>query len=186
MSELDEAFARTRVGSSSDFTTWVRMTEMPLRRSLRPFAAAVDVEAVLQEGLLRMWTLAPTLELDGENASLHYALRLTRNLALSEVRRLKRVDDTHARALEDAQSPGVVMDDQPDPALARAIERCVSELPHRPRAALMARLRPAPDKALAKMLDMKLNTFLQNVVRARRLLRDCLEEAGVQLREYLT
>jgi len=30
---------------------------------------------------------------------------------------------------------------------------------------------------------MKVNTFLQNIVRARRLLRDCLRRRGVPLEE---
>ncbi len=36
-----------------------------------------------------------------------------------------------------------------------------------------------PDRSLAEALGMRLNTFLQNVARARRLLADCLREAGV-------
>ena len=51
-------------------------------------------------------------------------------------------------------------------------------------AAVAARLAAGgaePDEALAEKLGMRLNTFLQNFTRARKLLRACLEKAGVQL-----
>ena len=38
-----------------------------------------------------------------------------------------------------------------------------------------------PDRSLAERVGMKLNTFLQNVTRARRLLADCLRRRGVDL-----
>ncbi|MHC4210719.1 MAG: hypothetical protein ACYSWT_13510, partial [Planctomycetota bacterium] len=69
MSAIDDAYERTQEGDQEAFTSWVRLCETPLRKSLRPFAPYVDVESVVQEGLLRMWTLAPTLTLEGENAS---------------------------------------------------------------------------------------------------------------------
>ena len=87
MSEIDALFRRTRAGEHDAFTAWVRLCEMPLRNSLRRFARAVDVEAVLQEGLLRMWRLAPTLELEGKDASLRMAHTIVRRLAISEARR---------------------------------------------------------------------------------------------------
>ena len=56
----------------------------------------------------------------------------------------------------------------------------------RPRKAMEARLQGAtPDRDLAEELGMKLNTFLQNIVRARKALAGCLEESGVRLAEYL-
>jgi DNA-directed RNA polymerase specialized sigma24 family protein len=66
--------------------------------------------------------------------------------------------------------------------LRRAIGECRDKLPPRPRQALDARLTGAgghDDDDLAAGLGMRLNTFLQNVTRARQLLADCLGRRGV-------
>ena len=56
------------------------------------FARAVDVEGVVQETLMRMWLHARDRgrELEGENASLRFAVGVARNVARSEARRLRR------------------------------------------------------------------------------------------------
>jgi RNA polymerase sigma-70 factor (ECF subfamily) len=38
-----------------------------------------------------------------------------------------------------------------------------------------------PDETLAEHLSMRLNTFLQNFTRARKLLAKCLEERGIHV-----
>jgi hypothetical protein len=48
-----------------------------------------------------------------------------------------------------------------------------------------ARLRGGPDRDLASSLGMRLNTFLQNIVRARTLLSRCLEAAGIRIEDRL-
>ncbi len=184
MSEIDQLYRRTREGDREAFTSWVRLCEIPLRKGLRPFAPAVDVEAVLQEGLLRMWRLAPRQELKGNDASLRFALRLVRNLALSEAKRLGRLTPVELDGLErmpDCQGT----DPEPDEVLHSAIRTCLDKLPRRPKEAIDARLRGGADRDLAEGLGMRLNTFLQNIVRARRLLAGCLRAAGIRLEEYL-
>ena len=84
MTQVDTAFRAVSRGDHGAFARWVGLVEIPLRGSLRRFARQVDVEAIVQEGLLRMWRLASRVELEGEDASLRYALRLVRNLALRE------------------------------------------------------------------------------------------------------
>ncbi len=182
MGETDLAFRRARSRDHEGFTDWVRRVEVPLRASLRRFARRVDVEAVLQEGLLRMWVLAPTLVLEGDDASLRYALRLVRNLALREAERLGRFDPLDPAGTENSTEATVDPEPPSDPALRQAILDCIARLPQKPREALLARLRGqglAPDRALAERLRMSLNTFLQNVVRARRHLARCLESRGI-------
>jgi RNA polymerase sigma-70 factor (ECF subfamily) len=74
----------------------------------------------------------------------------------------------------------------PDPLLRRHIEECKERLPDRPAQALDARLGAAGgerDDHLAATLGMRLNTFLQNFTRARKLLADCLSAHGVNLTE---
>ena len=187
MSAVDVAFWRARSGDHEGFADWVRLVELPLRTSLRRLARRVDVEAIVQEGLLRMWLLAPTLALDGEDASLRYALRLVQNLALREAERLRRFDPLDPAQLEHSPELVVAPDPPPDPSLRRAILDCISRLPQKPREALQARLAGRgvePDRALAERLRMSLNTFLQNIVRARRHLARCLESRGIAQGEY--
>ncbi|MGI9333712.1 MAG: RNA polymerase sigma factor [Gammaproteobacteria bacterium] len=185
MTPVDRAFVLTQSASHEGFADWVRLCELPIRRGLRAYAAAVDVEAVLQEALLRMWRLAPTLELEGDDASLKFALRMAKNLALSEARRVPFQSlDEHPELGISGSDP----DPQPpvDPALRRIIQKCMQALPRRPYEALMKRFDCKPDNALATELGLRKNTFLQHIVRARKLLAGCLERNGVDLEEHLT
>ncbi len=180
--EVDRAYRAVQAGDADAFAAWLRLVELPLRASLRSFATVVDVEATLQEGLLRMWTLAPTLELTGSNASLRYSIRLVRNLALEEARRLRRQITVEMERLAALAAEQIVPATPPDPGLRRLIEQCIELLPRRPREALRARIIEGGvrhDRDLAAELHMKLNTFLQNIVRARRLMRTCLERHGI-------
>jgi DNA-directed RNA polymerase specialized sigma24 family protein len=186
---IDETFRQARLGDGEAFAAWMGMVEIPLRRSLQRYARAVDVEVVVQETLVRMWIFAldPKRELTGDHASLRFAHRVARNVALEEMRRYRRDNLVELETLE-GLAEGQIAAEMPDPALARAIEDCLDRLPAQPRSALSARLRDGsqPDRELATRLRMKGNTFLQNIVRARKLLRNCLEERGVRLAEILS
>lgn len=175
-------------GDAQAFGQWASACETELRLSLRTFAAAVDTEAVLQEGLLRVWQVAPRHEPDGRpNSLLRLAVRITRNLAIDETRRLKRAsvsldEDRFARDLDRlAEAPAA-----PDPLLRRLIAACRDKLPDKPSAALRARLESSgglSDLDLAKDLGMTKNTFLQNFTRARKMIARCLSESGVELNQ---
>jgi DNA-directed RNA polymerase specialized sigma24 family protein len=184
MTETDQAFQRARERNAAAFADWVRLVEIPLRRSLRRYARLVDVESVMQEGFLRMWMLAPTLELVGENASLRYAHVLINNLARGEARRLARETSLDPEEMEALPEARVEPDAAPDPLLRRVVLGCLERLPPQPRSAILARIRDGglrPDRALAQALNMTTNTLLQNIVRARRLLIRCLKAQGVTL-----
>ncbi len=167
------------------FGQWMAIAEEPMRASLRSFASVVDVEAVLQESLLRVWTVAPRFVRDGKpNGLLRLGVRIARNLAVSELRRTKSrpmspddLEDLEGRA--DVHEPA-----EPDPLLRRTIEECREKLPGKPREALDARLSSGggdEDLELAMRLGMTLNTFLQNFTRARRFLHECLKKHGVTI-----
>ena len=185
MNDLDRHLSGIAAGDVDAFGRWLAEAESPLRNSLRRFAASVDTEAVLQESLLRVWQVAPRFEPDGRpNGLLRLGYRITRNLAISEVRRarVKPVDPALLAAGIDAQTQS--MPAPPDPHLRAQIERCRDQLPARPALALDARLSSrggVPDADLATSLGMKRNTFVQNISRARKLLADCLEKHGVDL-----
>jgi RNA polymerase sigma-70 factor (ECF subfamily) len=167
-------------GDPDAFARWVAGAERPLRQSLRRFAASVDTEAVMQETLLRVWVVARRCAPDGQpNSLLRFGLRIARNLALSEIRRNRaaRIDD----GATDPPAPEPAL---PDPALRRRIRECLDKLPRKPAAALAARIESAgahPDLRLADRLGMRLNTFLQNITRARRLLARCLQQSGIEV-----
>jgi DNA-directed RNA polymerase specialized sigma24 family protein len=182
VSQVDEIYRQVQKGSHEAFASWLALCEMQLRKSLQPFATLIDDESVLQEGLERMWLLAPKLKLKGENASLRFALRLMRNLAISEIRRRRReVPWEPGHSDEGFSGP----DPPTDPAVMRAIRKCLDKLPSRPSEALLARLRAGPDRELARGVGMKLNAFYKNIGRARKFMEECLRGAGVVLEEYL-
>ena len=108
-----------------------------------------------------------------------------RNLAISEARRLKKLSPAELADLEQTPEGRVDPDPPSDAALRKAIMRCLAKLPRRPREALLARLRGGNDRETAAGLNMRLNTFLQNIVRARRFLAECLESAGIRVAEFL-
>jgi DNA-directed RNA polymerase specialized sigma24 family protein len=185
---IDAAFAEARTGSHEAFADWMGSVELPIRLSLRRFAQAVDVESVVQEALLRMWILSQDGErvLSGENASLRFAIGMARNLARAEARRLGR-----EKFLPPGDLPEPAVDPEPhsDSGLARAIAQCLAKVAAMPLKALRARMELGPamaDRVLASQINMTLNTFLQNIVRARKQIAACLEKKGIPLREVLS
>lgn len=180
--DLDTYLPEIAAGDPTAFGRWVAGAEDRVRGSLMSLAAHVDVEAVLQETLLRMWQVAPRVVPDGRpNSLLRLAIRAARNLALSELRKA-RVRPAVVARFEQLPEPAAVMRG-PDPLLRRVIAACRERLPGKPGAALGARLQGAGrhDRELAQSLGMQLNTFLQNVTRARKLLGECLVEHGVDI-----
>jgi RNA polymerase sigma factor (sigma-70 family) len=172
-------------GDTQAFGLWLSRAEPTVRVTLRSFAASIDVEAVLQESLLRVWQVAGRFEPDGRpNGLLRLAIRIARNLAISETRR------TRATPVEAEHLENIVETEahEPDPMLRKAIADCREALPVKPKQALDARLGSdggRDDVELAESLNMKLNTFLQNFTRARQMLADCLKKKGVDVAEEL-
>ncbi|MBK6695492.1 MAG: hypothetical protein IPG50_25255 [Myxococcales bacterium] len=182
MDDTDIELSSIQGGDAAAFGRWMGRVEPTLRLSLRSFAASVDVEAVLQEALLRTWNVAPDVQSDGKpNSLFRVALRIGRNLAISEARRARRhaPEELLASLPDDASLPH-------DPMLLARVMDCHSKLPQKPREALDARLASAggeADEVLAARLSMRPNTFLQNFTRARKFLLDCLGAMGVDLAE---
>lgn len=182
MTELDALVPSIVAGDADAFGRWLAGAEPRLRASLSSFAEQVDVEAVLQECMLRVWQVAPRFVDDGRpDALVRLAIRIARNLALDDLRR-RRVDPATTLQLEAMTPPEVIAPG--DPKLREVIASCREKLPGKPAMALQARLDGAwrPDAELADELGMKLNTFLQNFTRARRLLADCLSKHGIDVK----
>src|SRR5262245_24175272 len=90
MTDLDVYLPAIVAGDARMFGAWLAGAEPTVRATLRSFAASVDVEAVLQESLLRIWQVAARFEPDGRpNGLVRLAIRIARNLAISEVRRIR-------------------------------------------------------------------------------------------------
>lgn len=177
MSDLDVHLGAIQAGDADAFGRWVAGAEPRLRASLRRYATGCDTEAVLQESLLRIWQVAPRFEADGHpDALLRFAIRVARNTAVSEIRRLGK---TPPEPLETEVAPV-----EPDPALRRIIAFCRDKLRGKPALALDARLARGAsmdDATLATSVGMRTNTFVQNISRARKLLLACLERQGVAM-----
>jgi RNA polymerase sigma-70 factor (ECF subfamily) len=181
--ELDAYVSAISAGDPDAFASWVAGAEPRIRGSLASFAARVDTEAVVQECLLRIWQVAPRFEPDGRPDGLvRLAVRIARNLAITELRR-RRVEPADLATLERAAEQLQVPAYEPDPFLREVIRECREKLPDKPRRALASRLAGdgRPDRALAADLGMKLNTFLQNIRRARLGLAECLRRHGVRV-----
>lgn len=181
MIDHDIHLAAIASGDAEAFGMWAAAIETRLRLSLSRFAASVDVEAVVQETLLVVWQVAPKIQADGRpNSLLRFAIRSGRNRAISQLRRYGREDPV--ATVDEGQEHTSV---DPDPLLRELVARCREQLPKKPGLALAARLAevPRPDRTLASELKMTLNTFLQNVGRARRLLAACLKRHGVELQQ---
>lgn len=183
MDDTDHELELIKHGDTAAFGRWMSLVEPTLRLSLRSFATTVDVEAVLQESLLRTWNVAPRVERDGKpNALFRMALRIARNFAISERRR-------RTATAMDHESLAAFADETPvfaDPMLLERVRECHAKLPSKPRQALTARLESQgseADELLAARLSMRLNTFLQNFTRARKLLLECLRNLGVDVTE---
>ena len=185
MIDLDRYLPGIAFGNENAFEAWLAGAEGPLRRSLRRFAVAVDTESVVQESLLRIWQVAHRCEADGKpNSLLRLAVRIARNLAVDEIRRRGSV--LPVGFPDDAPDDLNPVDPSlpPDPLLRKRIRDCLRSLAGAPARALLLRLTDpggTPDRALAEQARMRLNTFLQNVSRARRLLARCLERKGVSV-----
>lgn len=166
------------------FAAWMSHCESPLRLSLATFARVVDTESVLQETLIRVWNVAPHFEPDGKpNGLFRLAVRIGRNLAISELRKRKH----DAAPYEEGREAGGEWS-PPDPMLKKKIRECYGALPDAPRNVLLARLQSAggdADEVLADRLRMKLNTFLQNFTRARKFIAECLKKAGIDVHAEL-
>ena len=189
--DLDAHLPAILSGDTRAFGQWMAGAEGSMRDSLRSFATVIDVESILQEALLRVWQVTPRFVADGRpNGLLRLGIRIARNLAVSEVRRTKArpaPEEDLERAL--AMAEHIDFSDRgPDPMLREVLAKCHERLPEKPRQVLTVRLAAEGgrgDDELASLLGMRINTFLQNFTRARRMLAECLKKHGVTLEEEL-
>lgn len=169
-------------GDAAAFARWLTLAEPPLRSALRKFAVMVDTEAVLQEALLRVWQVAPQCKSDDRpHALLRLAMRITQNLAIDEARRHRLLPTSFG---DEVPEPFVEPANSPDDAVRAAVASCLGKLPPQPARAITLRLADegrTTDHELAAGAGMTTNTFLQNITRARKLLAECLQHAGIDL-----
>lgn len=186
--DVDVYAAAIAAGDAGAFARALAVIEPSLRASLRSYAAKLDVEAVVQEALLRSWQVAPRFVPDGRpNGFLRFTVRIAHNLAIDELRKRRELP-SEASALDEASARTMALESSvlaaPDPMLRARIVFCYEQLPPKNALAMHARIEARggeSDTAIAEQLGMRLNTFLQNVTRARKLLERCLEEQGVAL-----
>ena len=133
--DLDVYLPAILARDTDAFGQWMARVEPQIRESLRSFARVVDVEAVLQEALLRVWTVAPRFVPDGApNGLLRLGVRIARNLAISEVRRTRAAPPS--RDLDEVAADLPVHATEPDPLLRKVVAECYRLLPEQPRRVL--------------------------------------------------
>lgn len=188
MDDLDSLWPAIARADAAAFARFLAHAELPLRRSLATFARAIDTESIVQEALLRVWQVAARYEPDGRpNGLLRLTLRIARNLALDETKRVRRAAASLgiAQPLLEAEAEAEAAPEGVDPFFRDVVAGCLEGLPPQPYLALRTRLADEgaePDASIAARCRMKTNTFLQNVSRARRLLAECLQKrAGWEL-----
>lgn len=191
LADTDALFAAARGGNEQAFGDWMGRVERPIQARLWPFARVVDLEVVMQETFARMWVFAQNQArtLEGPNASLRFALAVARNVAREQLRHARLGQLVPLEGLAHPPEPEVFDDPPEDAGLRKIIMACLEALPKRPREALLARIGAqgvAPDRTLAAQLQMSVNAFLQNIVRARAQLARCLKGRGVSLEEYVS
>ena len=183
ISDADAHLEAIQGGDARAFAAWLALAEPRIRASLATFAIAVDTESVVQECCLRIWQVAPRFVADGKpDGLIRLAVRIARNLAVTEVRRRQPqlLNDEMLREVADIAVPGPSGDEL---LLRATIVLCMELLPAKPRSAMAARLAGpgARDAALAATIRMTANTFLQNITRARKALAECLRRHGIDL-----
>jgi DNA-directed RNA polymerase specialized sigma24 family protein len=148
----------------------------------------VDTEGIVQEAFTRMWLRSQERmpALTGENASLRSAIVTAANLARNTARKHRREQLLPPEDIPVGIDPPVAPP-LPDPLLRRIIRKCIDALAGPLRRAMRANLdrnhRPKPEQA--QLAGMTVNTFNQNLVRARRGVDDCLRRNGVDEHEDL-
>lgn len=183
MTIVEPQLDRIQRRDADAFAEWMAGAEPRIRASLHSFAAQVDTEAVLQECLLTVWQIAPRFTPDGRpEALLRFAIRTARNMAIAELRRHRPASITpeilsHVMSEPDIPAP------IPDEGLRRIIALCFEALPAKPHRAMTARLAGGGrrDEVMAASVKMTVNTFLQNIRRARLALAECLRRHGIEI-----
>jgi RNA polymerase sigma-70 factor (ECF subfamily) len=166
------------------FTRWFARHDIALKRSLRSFAAIVDVEAIVQETAIRVWSHASSITADGRPGFLvRWAATVARNMARTEARRSGRL-----QFVESPPETPAPVDHPPDPAFTARAQRCFKQLSPKLRLA-MERVRDHGGsqslRDVAAAIGMTHDSIRQNLTRARRALEECLESHGIDVRSYL-
>lgn len=174
----DALMARIGSGDVDAFTELVEIYSGRLYRvAYRLLCDAQEAEDAVQDCFTRLWQNAPLWEQRG-GGLLTWLQRVTVNLCLDRLRRFRVVADRDLPEVED-HAPG------PERQLAirgleHVIEQALGALPHRHRAALvLCYLEGLSNLLAAEMLGLHLKAMESLLFRARRSLREELENMGV-------
>lgn len=176
----DEALmALVAQGDVAAFTTLVeRYSPRLYRVAYRMLGNAQEAEDVIQDGLTRLWQSAPQWRARGGGlaAWLH---RIVVNRCLDKLRQFRIVTtDTLPEVADEAPCPERRLAIQ---RLGLAVEDALGSLPGRHRAAIvLCYFEGLSNMLAAQVLELNLKAMESLLFRARRNLRELLEERGVR------
>ena len=181
--DLDALMVRVAGGDTDAFGALVdRYSARLYRLAWRLLGDAQEAEDAVQDCFARLWQGAPGWQARG-GGLVTWMHRVTVNLCLDRLRRFRTVADEDAvEAIADI-APG------PERRLAmhrlqNTIEAALHSLPHRHRAALVLCYLEGFSNALAAdMLGLNLKAMESLLFRARRSLRERLEQMGVAVED---
>lgn len=166
------------------FSRWFARCEIHLRTSLRSFEQFVDVEAVVQDTVIKVWEDPLRIRPDGRPG---FLLRWARTVALNAARNAARRQGHHAAMPADDDVAGDVRP-MSDVFLRTRVQECFGRLPVPQQRAFRARVADAgsrTDRQLAASIDMSFDAFRQTLTRGRRALVACLRSFNIDVMEYI-
>ena len=179
VAERDDALmARLVVRDTDAFRTAILLYgDKAHRIAWRMLGDPTEAEDVAQEAMLRLWQQAGNWTAGGQGIG-PWLARVTTNLCIDRIRRVRPVtgvelpERTDEAPLADAQ-----FDEQRMQALTQA---ALHSLPDRQRAAIVLTYwQECSNQEAAETLEMNIKAFESLLLRARKALREALEERGL-------
>jgi DNA-directed RNA polymerase specialized sigma24 family protein len=177
-------------GDKDAWGRWFTNDELGLRRSLRRFAAVVDVEKIVQDTAIKVFRHAERIVPDGKPGFLiRWAVTVARNQAKTEATRAgaSRAGKLLSLDSEERLKEPEVRFGGGDPILRAQISKCHQGLQPAPRSFLARYLEDGGGRVddLAARLGMTADAARQNLRRARQGIRECLQRVGIDVTGYL-
>lgn len=179
MTDRDDALmARLAARDSDAFRTVISLYgDKAHRIAWRMLGDATEAEDVAQEAMLKLWQQAGGWTAGGQGIG-PWLARVTANLCIDRMRRIRPVT---GEELPERIDETPLADAQLDEARIRSLtQAALQTLPDRQRAAIVLTYwQECSNQEAAQALDMNIKAFESLLLRARKALREALEDYGL-------